>query len=128
MDEEYLLNYWININNNIIATLKRYTPDKIMMVRYENLVDSPVQETSKIFKFMQVENTEGITEYKKPKEFEWGWGPARGGDGGDVIKQLKVIHRKNKYTNTKLINLIKNNEEAQFIMKYFEYKSAEYKY
>lgn len=125
MNEKYLLNYWVNINENIISTLNKFDQDDIILVKYEDLVRKPIKETFNIFSFLQVKDAAGIEEYKEPKEFKWGWGPSRGGDGGEIIKKLRVIPRASKYTNTKLITLIKNNKKCQLILDYFGYDSSE---
>lgn len=121
MNEEILLKYWIQIYKNIIDYIDREKTVEKFIVKYENLINDPITTTNKIFNFIETINKNGVDSYNKPDTFKWGWGVKGGGDGGDIIKKLKVISRVNMFNNLKLLKLIKNDSDTKKILRYFNY-------
>lgn len=116
-DEQMLLNYWITTYQLLYKSIN-LNSDNVILVRYENLIETPLKTTENIFKFLDVSDTKGVDTYENPKGYKWKWGF---GDGGDVLKTLKVINRQNKYLNKKLIDLVENNKYVIEILKNYGY-------
>jgi len=81
--------YWTSTNQKLLD-LKRDASLDIMMVKYEELVDSPIVVTGQVFKFIGSKTKLGVDTYKKPSKYSWRWGSD---DGGEIIKSLKVQKR-----------------------------------
>ena len=118
MNEEKLLKYWHMVYRNILEKIS-LTDINVLLVRYEELVRFPMEETERIFCFIQSENRKGTMEYKKPQNYEWKWGTD---DGGDVIKTLKVKYKESEKKNIKLLNLVLQNKPVMYLLKKYGYQ------
>lgn len=78
--------YWAATYQSLLLRFPAEAPENFW-VRYEDLLEDPVQWTAKIFAFLGSERTEGVDSYPPPKDYKWKWGTD---DGGDKIKSLKV--------------------------------------
>ncbi len=78
--------YWAPVHANL---LDRFPDDGIsnFWIRYEDLVQEPVEWTGKLFRFLGSDRTEGVDSYPPPQGYDWKWGSD---DGGDKIKSLTV--------------------------------------
>lgn len=121
-NEQYLIDYWISTYEALYKSIDLKSKN-VLLVHYEDLISKPIRTTEEIFKFLEVSDTKGTDTYKTPEGYEWKWGF---GDGGDVLKELKVVYKRNKYLNKKLIKLIKDNNKAQKILKDYGYQNLNY--
>lgn len=117
---QYLISYWYMVYNNIIEK-KLLETDNTFLVRYEDLINEPVVETTKIFKFIGSDFTEGIDTYNPPEDYKWEWGKD---DGGAVIKTLQVQKSVKKRTNIELLEFVNTNIDIQCVLNYFGYKTT----
>lgn len=79
--------YWAPVYANL---LDRF-PDNgttNFWIRYEDLVQEPIEWTGKLFRFLGSDRTEGVDSYPPPQGYDWKWGSD---DGGDKIKSLTVL-------------------------------------
>lgn len=85
--DQWLANrYWAQVYH----TLHDRFPDNgttNFWIRYEDLVEEPIEWTEKLFRFLGSERTEGVDSYPPPEGYDWKWGSD---DGGDKIKSLSV--------------------------------------
>ena len=96
--------YWASVYANL---LDRF-PDNgstNFWIRYEDLVQDPIQWTGKLFKFLGSERTEGIDSYPPPSGYDWKWGSD---DGGDKIKSLKVQAPKVPQSSLDILERVKD--------------------
>ena len=119
-DKEFLISYWYMVYSNIIK--KKIMEDgNSMVVRYEDLITNPKEETSRVFKFIGTDFPEGTDTYSVPNNYNWEW---RKDDGGDVIKTLQV-QKSNKegLIDKELVAFIQSDKDIQFVLNYFGYYS-----
>jgi len=95
--------YWASVYANL---LDRFPDDGStnFWIRYEDLVQDPIQWTGKLFKFLGSERTEGIDSYPPPSGYDWKWGSD---DGGDKIKSLKVQAPKVPQSSIEILERVK---------------------
>lgn len=86
IDNWFANNYWAPVYANL---LDRFPDDgnSNFWIRYEDLVQKPIEWTGKLFRFLGSDRTEGIDSYPPPQGYDWKWGSD---DGGDKIKSLTV--------------------------------------
>jgi len=118
--DQFLISHWYLVYNNIIE--KRILEnDDAMLVRYEDLLDQPVSETEKIFKFIGTDFPQGTDTYLAPANYTWDWG---NDDGAPIIKTLKVQKRHKEYiVNQPLLEFINSSPEIKSIMTYYGYSN-----
>jgi hypothetical protein len=116
----YLISYWYMVYNNIVEK-KILESDNTLLVRYEDIIDQPIAETARIFKFIRTEYPEGTDTYIPPVDYEWGWGKD---DGGNVIKTLRVQKSVKKRTDKGLLEFINTNSEIQQLLQFYGYKDT----
>ena len=119
-NEERLLDYWIATYYSLIKNID-FQVQNVHLVRYEDLTQSPVATTEAIFKFLGTSDTSGTNTYSNPKGYPWKWGF---GDGGDVLKQLKIVYKQSKGLNKKLLNLIDKSDAVQQLLTNYGYKNS----
>ena len=78
--------YWAGVMRRMLEVQQQH-PDSTMLVRYEDLVSSPVPTTAKLFAFLGSQQTAGTDTYSQPEGYQWRWGKD---DGGPKIKSLRV--------------------------------------
>ena len=96
--------YWAAVYANLFARF----PDNgstNFWIRYEDLVQDPVQWTCKLFQFLGSDRTEGIDSYPPPSGYDWKWGSD---DGGDKIKSLKVQAPKIPQSSLDILERVKD--------------------
>lgn len=96
--ERELVKYWCDTYEGIVNSAATIHQD-ICFVRYEDLIRNPKDVTKKLFAFIDSKKREGVDSYTKSKDFEWKW---RTDDGGEKIKELRVINADNKTDNEDL--------------------------
>ncbi len=114
-NEHTLLQYWKNTYERL---LKLSNKKNILVTKYESLTKSPIEETSRIFRFVNTLDKSGTNVYNHPNKFNWKWGTD---DGGELIKTLKVQYSTREFSNKKLIKLIRHDCLIQDILKRFGY-------
>ena len=118
LDFRFLLRYWKTTYINLMEFYQIHS-SQILLMRYENLIDDPVKETAAIFEFLGTKDTKGIRSYSLPKSYKWNWGSD---DGGSVIKSLVVQTRESEWTNTSIIEYIKEDRIIQFLLNEYGYE------
>ncbi|MBW2046056.1 MAG: sulfotransferase [Deltaproteobacteria bacterium] len=98
-----LVNYWVQVYENIVNNKKLMNNNRVVFVKYEDLLKEPEKITEKLFKFIGSKQRFGVASYKKPDNYEWKWGKD---DGGDKIKTLKVLE-KTKYDKNRRREVLK---------------------
>jgi len=100
--------YWANVYGSL---LERFPDDgeSNFWIRYEDLVQDPIQWTGKLFAFLGSERTEGVDSYPPPKDYDWKWGTD---DGGDKIKGLKVVPLKVPQSSLDILDRVKDIPEV----------------
>ena len=96
--------YWANVYLNLH---ERFPDDGFsnFWIRYEDLVESPVEWTGKLFRFLGSERSEGTDSYPPPSAYDWKWGTD---DGGDKIKSLKVQATRIPQSSLEILERVKN--------------------
>lgn len=84
-DRLLLEQYWAVVTKRLAALLR--SRENLCLVRYEDLVRGPVQETARVFRHIGSARREGADRYAAPKGYCWRWGSD---DGGDLIQTLRV--------------------------------------
>ena len=98
--------YWTGVMKRLLSL--EGLPD-YRMLRYEDLVANPIDQTAGLFRFIGSSRTEGTDTYRPPGH-GWSWGRD---DGGQVIQSLKVRPPKPaQYRDTALLRCIQNNAEV----------------
>jgi hypothetical protein len=98
--------YWSGVMKRLL--IQRDMPD-CMMIRYEDLVANPVDQTAKLFQFIGSSRTAGTDTYNPPG-YDWKWGRD---DGGQVIQSLKVRPPKPaQYRDAALVQCIQTDSEV----------------
>ena len=119
-DEQRLLDYWVATYASILENINLHA-ENVHLVKYEDLTQMPLKITGKIFSFLGVTDTSGVDSYHNPIGYQWKWGF---GDGGDVIKTLKVVRRNNKGLNKKLVDLIEGSDTVRKLLRSYGYKDV----
>jgi hypothetical protein len=109
--EEYVNDYWCKVYENILANKILDQPNSIL-VKYNELVQNPIGLTKELFKFIGSKQTNGVDTYTYPEAGIWKWGSD---DGGEVIKELKVIENKKIKDDLQLINIIESSKRVKEI-------------
>lgn len=100
--------YWRRVTERLLALVEA---DKAgtHLVRYEDLIARPIDETACMFQFVGSRQSHGVDRYNPPT-YPWKWGRD---DGSTVIKTLKVQPlRPTDYTNTALLNVIQQSRQV----------------
>jgi hypothetical protein len=86
IDNWFANKYWAPVYANL---LDRFPDDGTsnFWIRYEDLVQEPIEWTGKLFRFLGSDRAEGTDSYPPPQGYDWKWGSD---DGGDKIKSLTV--------------------------------------
>ena len=116
-NDQYFISYWYMVYNNIIEKRILEKPNTLL-VRYEDLINEPVNETERIFKFIGTDFPTGTDTYSVPAEYNWQWGKD---DGGEVLKTLRVQKQTNEIINKDLLAFINNSPEIKTTLTYFGY-------
>lgn len=93
-DLNTIMTYWSVTYNNLLCYLDQEENSSVV-IKYEELVDSPIETTEILFKFIGSKRTEGVKSYQKPLSGDWSWGLD---DGGDKINSMSVVNVKKDYT------------------------------
>jgi len=102
-----LLNeYWYTTYQQILDRID-LQESNTHLIRYEDLLTSPIQCTSSLFQFIGSRQQSGVETYPPPDSYDWSWGKD---DGGQVIKTLKVQNIPAERTNQVLFELIQRSD------------------
>lgn len=109
-DRFFAETYWAGITENLLQKHEHSDINSILL-RYEDLTDNPIDETSRLFKFIGTSNKEGVSSYHPPHSRKWRWGKD---DASEKIKSLQVQPLpKPTYDNRKLQKIIQNSSRIQ---------------
>ena len=89
-----------------------------ILVRYEDLTSSSIDETQKLFDAIGLADRKGVDHYDPPKNYKWSW---MNDDGGEKIKSLKVTPGNKERTDHDLINMISSHSRALHILRQYRY-------
>ena len=118
MFDDYLINhYWAGVYDR----LTQMTGPDTHLVRYEDLVENPIEHTAALFQFIGSTHTEGIDGYNPPGDYSWKWGQD---DGSDRIKSLKVCSRKKPRVDHRLLRRIARSSRVAEIQARLNYGPA----
>ena len=117
----FLVNqYWYRITSTILRC-RQQMPDAAQLVRYEDLVRSPVDETARLFSFLGSVRTAGTSQYHPPDAHSWKWGRD---DGSDNIKSLQVQSpRDHGYRDRKLLACIRSSDRVGRLREALRYEA-----
>lgn len=101
--------YWAKVYGNLIERFPKEDPSNFW-IRYEDILENPIERTHEMFAFLGSENSEGIDRYDRPTDYKWKWGTD---DGGPNIKSLTV--QKPKPPSQKLIELTEKLNRNQAV-------------
>jgi hypothetical protein len=96
--------YWAKVYLNLH---KRFPEDGVsnFWIRYEDLVESPIEWTGKLFQFLGSERSEGTDSYPPHDGYDWKWGTD---DGGAKIKSLKVQAHRIPQSSLEILERVKD--------------------
>lgn len=114
-DDTTLLAYW----NETYENLLKSATSTDLIIRYEELVENPIDVTSELFEFIGLSNQEGVDSYKPPTKYSWSW---HNDDGGEKIKSLKVSPSPLNRNDSALMTLILGNEKTQGLLNQYGYE------
>ncbi len=110
IDRRLAKGYWLSINRLLLNLHMNEQVDS-HLIRYEDLVGNPIDETKSLFEFVGSTRVDGVDSYSAPDEFRWRWGRD---DGSPNIRSLKVQPPRNKpQSNRRLADLIDNHSEIR---------------
>lgn len=81
-----LQRYWRPVNERLLQ-LSEADPERTTLIRYEDLLAAPRDETARLFTFLGSAQNEGVDSYRPPRSYRWRWGSD---DGSERIKSLQV--------------------------------------
>lgn len=115
--KKMLYDYWLPtyegmVNQGLLAA------SNTTIVRYESMMQQPIQETARLYKWIGSERAEGTETYKKPDK-SWAF---MQDDGSKNIKSLKVQPRSNQRTNTELSDLIDSEPRVRKVLQAYGYE------
>jgi len=90
----------------------------VYFIRYEDLIDNPIERTAELFRFIGSRRRDGTDRYRQGEEVDWQFGKD---DGSDTIRTLQVQKRRNK-RHQELIQLIRNHDDANALLDEFGYE------
>lgn len=101
--------YWAAVYLNLH---RRFPDDGIsnFWIRYEDLVEAPIEWTSKLFRFLGSERTEGTDAYPPPSGYDWKWGTD---DGGEKIQSLKVQPSKIPQSSLDILDRVRHLPQVE---------------
>jgi len=101
--------YWANVTGRL-ADLSERMPEQVRLVRYEDLVQRPVEVTAALFQFVGSERRTGTATYSQPESYRWRWGTD---DNSPNIRSLTVQPPKQQpQTNRRLVSIIESDPEV----------------
>ena len=117
-DRFFAETYWAGITENLLQKHEQ-SDTRSIFLRYEDLTDCPVDETSRLFEFIGTDDTEGVSSYHPPQSRRWRWGKD---DASEKIKSLQVQPLPQPaYENRKLLKIIENSSRIQQLRKRLGY-------
>lgn len=117
---EYLISYWYMVYSNVVEK-GILESDDTLLVRYEDLVRNPIEQSARVFDFIGTACPEGTDTYSAPANYNWEW---RMDDGGEVIKTLKVQCPQREEVDEGLMDFIDNSEEIQALLSCYGYETT----
>lgn len=101
----FVHHYWAGVMRRLLELAE--APD-CLVIRYEDLVADPINETARLFRFIGSSRTQGTDTYNPPG-YAWRWGRD---DGGQIIRSLKVRPpHPPDYRDTALLRCIQNDPD-----------------
>lgn len=119
LDPFLVSHYWCGVYDSLL-NLRDQSKD-VCLVRYEDLVENPIHETKRLFKYIGSARTEGVDSYNPPKGRKWRWGQD---DGSDKIKSLKVCASSRPRNDVRLARYIENSESVLRIQERLDYEAT----
>ena len=105
-----LVDYWCTATSYVLDHILPL--ENTILVRYEDLVLEPEQQTYGVFQFVGSTQNKGVATYHAPSEFNWQWGLD---DAGSQIKTLRV-QRNSPVINENVLHAFHQNERAKELM------------
>lgn len=110
--------YWLKISRSL-RDLHEDQNVQTQLIRYEDLVSNPLEETQSLFEFIGSAHGQGVDSYSRPDDFKWRWGRD---DGSPNIRSLKVQPPRQKaQSNRRLLRIIEETPEIVDIRKRLGY-------
>lgn len=99
--------YWVRVTNSLIE-LSENQPERVRLVRYEDLIADPIEQTRQLYQFIGSSRQEGTRTYSPPDNYSWRWGSD---DGSPRIRSLEVQPpRAREQTDLRLLKLLQQDE------------------
>lgn len=108
------IDLWVTTYKNLAAFLG----DKnVFVVQYEKLLSNPIETTQQLYEFIASKRKTGTDSYSDLDDGEWVW---TRDDGGENIKQYKVVKNKKSYNNDlDTIQILASNRDVQELVKLY---------
>lgn len=115
--EKLIHEYWCPTIKNIMTHVEPSSP-AIKLLRYEDLVANPMEQTHQLFQWMGSVQKKGVETYAPSDEHPWQWGKD---DGGEKIKSLKIQSMPSPRDNSQLMTLIQESPEVMDLRRQLGY-------
>ena len=119
--QELLNNYWLPVTSSLLDKAGQAGPDWLL-VRYEDLIQTPIPITEKLFRFIGSQQRDGVDRYTPPSSYEWAWG---NDDGGDKIKSFRVQYEPPVRADEQLLQLITSSPAVATLRERLGYTDLE---
>lgn len=112
-DDTELVEYWCDCYENLLENTR---DEDVLVVRYEDITEHPVELTAEIFPFIGSSRKEGVESYGA---YEWVGGRD---DISDQIKSLKVAKAKvnSREENPGLFDMVKQSSRVKRILQHLD--------
>ncbi|MEL6635583.1 MAG: sulfotransferase [Bacteroidota bacterium] len=107
--EKLLHDYWLPLYRKLTDD-PRLQGDDTLVIRYEDVLAQPIDQTQRIFAFIGSRQREGVDSYAPPSSYQWAWG---NDDGGEKIKSHRVQAQELRRDDPVLVELIENSEAVR---------------
>jgi hypothetical protein len=114
----WLVHHWTSITERIYK-LSRSLGKNAYLVRYEDIVEKPLETTKELFSFIGSSRRTGVKKYNSPGNFKWKWGKD---DISEKIRSLKVKAPKpHGYKDRSLLKSIRRSRNALRVREMLDY-------
>ena len=110
--------YWSRVTQSLIE-LANDNSELVRLVRYEDLVANPIEETKALYQFVGSQRTAGTKSYSAPDGYKWRWGSD---DGSPNIRSLEVQPPREKIRDEKrILRLMEQDDQIRTLRKKLGY-------
>jgi Sulfotransferase family len=118
-DRSFFVNYWYDAYRTILDSVS-IVPQDFRVVRYEDLLQKPIEITQQLFQFLGSAQRAGVRSYRKPKDFDWTWGQDDGGE--KLATAMEVSPTEDKDVDQELWGYVRSSQRVRDIRRIFGYE------